>query len=223
MEVRRAAHSGRVPSGSGHPVANLPAGPRALQERRRQVPRSHRERDVELHHSDESVAGRGGEGDQRQGADRYQRREDESFAESRTAIAGVRRAARRRYDLVGQLAVLRLVDGSWPDDATPWHRRSFRSGYLSELGLVVAGESARAVQPRLLRSHRQALRSHAAAGVVECGHGQVGGQRRSRLQARFQAGRAHGAVHHESGGRGTPFCSAGRNGRWSDSRVLRAD
>ncbi|MGA2688075.1 MAG: molybdopterin-dependent oxidoreductase [Candidatus Korobacteraceae bacterium] len=35
MEVCSAAHSGRVPSGSGHPGANLPAGPRALQERRR--------------------------------------------------------------------------------------------------------------------------------------------------------------------------------------------
>ena len=124
-----------------------------------------------LHHADQSVAGRGGEGDQRQGAGRYQRREDESFAESRTAIAWLRRVARRRFYLVGQLAVLRLVDRSWSDDATPWHRRSFRSGDLSELGLVMAGESARAVQPRFVRSHRQTLRSLTPAGVVECGHG----------------------------------------------------
>ena len=35
MEIRSAAHAGRMPSGSGHPVANLSARPRTVQERRR--------------------------------------------------------------------------------------------------------------------------------------------------------------------------------------------
>ncbi len=38
----------------------------------------------------------------------------------------------------------------------------------------------------------------AQAGLVERDRAEVGGQRRSRLQARLQAGRAHGPVHHES-------------------------
>ena len=43
--------AGQLQARSGHPGADLLEGPRALQERGRQVPRSHPERDVELHHS----------------------------------------------------------------------------------------------------------------------------------------------------------------------------
>ncbi len=61
--------------------------------------------------------------------------------------------------------------GSWTEagaaDAAARHRRSFGPGHLSELGMVVADESPRAVQPRLVRSRRQALGSLAQASLVE--------------------------------------------------------
>ena len=66
-----------------------------------------------------------------------------------------------------QLALLRLLDGSRLQFAAARYRRSFRSGHLSELGLVVAGEPPRHVQPRFLRSRRQALGSQPQAGLVE--------------------------------------------------------
>ena len=53
-----------------------------------------------------------------------------------------------------------LYCGSWTEAgamiATSRDRRSFRPGHLSQLGVVVAGEPPRAVQPRLVRSGRQA-------------------------------------------------------------------
>ncbi len=110
VEECRPAASGRLPPRSGHPGANLPQGPRALQEGRRKVPRSDLERLVDVHHADEPFAGRGGEGDQRQGAGRHRGREDQGLAQSRTAAARLRHAARRRHHHVRQLALLRLVD-----------------------------------------------------------------------------------------------------------------
>ncbi len=64
-----------------------------------------------------------------------------------------------------------LYSGSWTEAGaqmqTPWHRRSFRAWHLSELGLVVAGESARDVQPRFLRSIRQAVGHGTTTSLVE--------------------------------------------------------
>ena len=42
-----------------------------------------------------------------------------------------------------------------------------RVGSLSELGMVVAGKPARALQPSILRSERQAVGSDSGAGLVE--------------------------------------------------------
>ncbi len=74
--------------------------------------------------------------------------------------------------LSAQLALLRIVDRSGCHDAAPRHRRSVRPGHLSQLGVVVAGEPPRAVQPRLVRPRRQALGSATA--------GRSGGTKASR-------------------------------------------
>ena len=51
-----------------------------------------------------------------------------------------------------------IYSGCWTEAGSQMqrarHRRSLGHGDLSELGLVVAGESARALQPRLLQSSR---------------------------------------------------------------------
>ncbi len=60
------------------------------------------------------------------------------------------------------------------------------------------------------------------SGLVERDRAEVGGQRRSRLQAGLQAARAHGPVHHESGRSRSHLRAAGRDGRRSLPRVLRA-
>ncbi len=63
-----------------------------------------------------------------------------------------------------------IYSGSWTEAGAMMqrrgHRRSFRPRHLSQLGMVVAGESPRALQSRLLRSRRQALGSFAPPGLV---------------------------------------------------------
>ena len=60
------------------------------------------------------------------------------------------------------------------------------------------------------------------AGVVERDRAEVGRQRRSRLQARLQARRSHGPVHHESRRRRAAVRAARRGNRRSVPRALRA-
>ena len=60
-------------------------------------------------------------------------------------------AERRRHDALGQLALLRLVDRGGRADPAARNRRSVRPRHLSELGMVVADEPARALQPRIVR------------------------------------------------------------------------
>ncbi len=67
---------------------------------------------------------------------------------------------------VGELALLRIVDGSRCHDPASRHRRSFRPWHLSQLGVVMAGEPPRDVQPRLVRRRRQTLGPAAATGLV---------------------------------------------------------
>ena len=117
-------------------------------------------------------------------------------------LPGFAFAARRRHHLVRQLAVLRLLDRSRGADAAPRHRRSFRPGHLSELGMVLADEPPRPVQSRLLRSQRQAVGSRPRAGLVERSAEEMGGQRCAGFQSRLQPKGSHGPVHHESGRRG---------------------
>src|SRR5207237_1071416 len=56
----------------------------------------------------------------------------------------------------------------------------------------------RNVQPRLVRSVRQALGRRAAPNLVERSGRPVGRQRCAGLQGRFEAVRSHGTLHHES-------------------------
>ena len=92
----------------------------------------------------------------------------------------------------------------------PRHRRSVRPGRLSELGMVVAGQSPRAIQPRVLRSGGQALGSDAQTGLVERKDPALGGRRRARLQARLAPEGPYGAVHHEPGRRRPHLRAAGQ-------------
>ena len=64
-----------------------------------------------------------------------------------------------------------IYSGMWTEagcaDSAARHGRSLRYGHLSELGVVVAGQPARAVQPRVVRPRRQTVGSDAEAGLVE--------------------------------------------------------
>ena len=91
------------------------------------------------------VALRGRERNQRQSARRHHRPEDQRHHQSWSATPRLRLAERRRHDLQRQLALLRVMDRSGRHDAAPRHRRSLRSRHLSQLGMVMAGESPRAV------------------------------------------------------------------------------
>ena len=102
------------------------------------------------------------------------------------------------------------LDRGGKSNSAPRHRRSVGPGHLPELGVVVAGESPRAVQPRFVRSLGQALGCDAQAGVVERVGAKLGGKRCARLQAGFQPERPHGTVHHESRRRRPDICASGR-------------
>ena len=98
--------------------------------------------------------------------------EDEYHDQGRPTASGILLAARRRHDALGQLALLRLVDRGGSIDAAARHRRSFRPRCLSELGMVVADEPARALQPRVVRCRT------ASPGIRVAGRS--GGTRRSK-------------------------------------------
>jgi hypothetical protein len=70
-------------------------------------------------------------------------------------------------------------------DAAARHGRSFRHGRLSQLGVVVAGQPARALQPRFLQHGRKSVGSGSQADLVERSLGKVGWQRRAGLQTRL--------------------------------------
>ena len=62
---------------------------------------------------------------------------------ARPTASGICMAEGRRYHHVWKLDLFRLVDRGRAANSEARHRRSFRDGRLSELGMVVAGESAR--------------------------------------------------------------------------------
>ena len=142
---------------SGNPGADLPAGSRALSEGWRRVSRSDPEPALDLHAARctrrsprwrrRSTARRSPTSPIRRG----------QHDQGGPAAARLRRAERRRHDAVRQLAVLRIVDRGGHQAAAPRHRRSVGARHLSELGVVVAGEPARHVQPRVVRSGGQAV------------------------------------------------------------------
>ncbi len=171
----------------GNPGAHFPQGPRAVSERRRQVPRPNRQSNLELHRSHQSFALRS-----RQRAEwpRDRRRHRPGHAtgdQSRPAIAGLRLPSRRRLHFERQLALVRLLDRSRPADAAARHGRPVRPGHLSQLGLVLADEPPRDVQPRLLRREWQALGPGSPPGLVERSAKTLGRQRRARFQSRLPA------------------------------------
>src|SRR5467141_4695758 len=159
MEEYGLANARRCPAGPGHRGANFPENPRAVQEGRRQVPRSHPEPDLELQRPIEPAAGGGIEGSQREGAGGSGGSSDEAANQGRPAASWLCLVERRWYDVLRQLDLLRLIHrGRQSDGAT----RSFgplKFGHTSWLGLVLAGESPRALQPRVVRRGRQALGS----------------------------------------------------------------
>ena len=123
--------------------------------------------------------------------------EHQAADQGRPAAPRLRLAQGRRHHRLRQLALLRLLDRGRQPDGAPGDGGPVGPRHLSELGLVVAGQPPRALQPRLLRSGRQAVGPRAAAGLVERGGAEVGRQRRARLQGGLPAEGPHGAVHHE--------------------------
>ena len=188
VEERRAAAAGRRAPRSGHPRADLLERARPLSEGRRQVPRSDSQPALAVHAATEPGAAGGRSRDQRAGARRHHGC-DRPGAQGRPAGAGLCLAERRRHHAVRELVVQRIVDRGGQPDGAPRHGRSVGPRHLPELGVVVAGEQARAVQPRLVRSGRQAVGSRAAADLVERGRRPLGRQRRAGLQGRFEARR----------------------------------
>ncbi|WP_258577379.1 molybdopterin-dependent oxidoreductase [Candidatus Pantoea persica] len=87
-----------------------------------------------------SVAGRGGEGEQRPGAARRLRRQRQATAEKGPAAALLRRAAQRRQHRQRLLDLRRQLDARQQPDGAPRQRRSFWAGRGFRLGLGLAGE-----------------------------------------------------------------------------------
>src|SRR5260370_1337993 len=90
---------------------------------------------------------------------------------------------RRWYNVVREVDFLRFINRSRQSDGARRSLGSFGSGHTSWLGLVLAGESARTVQPRVVRRGRQALGSNEKASLVERRPAKMGRQRRARLQS----------------------------------------
>src|SRR5436189_3936128 len=117
--------------------------------------------------------------------------------------------------------LLWLIHRSRQSDGTARSLGSFESGSASGMGMVLAGESPRALQSRVVRRRRQALGSNAKASLVERNYAKMGRQRRAGLQGRFQAQGSHGPVHYESGRRRADLCAAWSLRRWTFPGTLR--
>src|SRR5262249_32878553 len=122
----------------------------------------------------------------------------------------------RHYD-VRQLDLLRNVDRGRVASAAPRDRRSVGIRNLSQLGVVLAGQSSRSLQSRILRSWWKTLGFGAQAGLVERSATNMGWKRCPGFKPRFQPKGSLGAVNHESGGSGTFVCSDRSPSRWAIS------
>src|SRR6266851_1618281 len=109
VEESGAADPGRGALRSSHCRADLFESPRALPERGWKVPRSDLEADVELHRSIKSLAGRGVERDQRQGALGSRGPGDQAAGEERPAASWLRLVEGRRHHVLRQLDLLGFV------------------------------------------------------------------------------------------------------------------
>ena len=196
----------------------------AVQEGRRRLPRPHPQPDLEASPARGPLARGTGEGILRQGAEGRHRPEGsgQGPGEGRRAVERLCRTARRRLHFLRLLDLLRCLDGEGQPDGAARQQRSLRHRADAELGFRLAGQPAHAVQPRLLRSGRQALRSDAQADRLGRRRRQVDRFRRSGLQAGLRAGRRHESLHHEPGRRGA-FLRGGQDGGRPLPRALRAD
>ena len=175
-----------------------------------------------LHRSAQPVAGRSGEGDQRQGAGGHHRSQGQPDDQGGPATSVICLAARRWLDRVRQLDLFRKLDGGGPATGPARSRGPVRARHLSELGVELAGESPRALQPRLLQCGRQAVGPRPPPGVVERRRPKMGGKRCSGFQARLESQGPHGPVHHESGRCGPALCADWGGYRRTLPGVLRA-
>jgi formate dehydrogenase major subunit len=155
--------------------------------------------------SGEARAGRDRQGGQRQGPEVWQ------------AARDVPRSRRRRQHVGGQLDLHRLVSRERQPDAAPQRRagpeeqRSHGHGLLPGVGVVLAGEPPRALQPRLGRPRRQAV------GPEPAGHpvgrqAEAVGRRRARLLARRGPARPGipTSFHHDRRGHRPPVLERAR-------------
>jgi formate dehydrogenase major subunit len=141
-------------------VRAVPAHEEDVPDGRRQVPRSDPQPDLALRQAVQPDPGRTRDGVQRQGAGRRHRSEgpDQGAGQEGRTAGQLRAVARRRQHHVGCW----IFAGSWTaggqPDGPPRQQRPDRHRQDPELGLGLAGQPPRAVQPRLLR-HRRASRS----------------------------------------------------------------
>ena len=158
---------------------------------------------------------RTGEGIFRQGIGRCDRSQgqEQSAGQGRRATERLRGIARRRFHLVRLLAVRGQLVGEGQPDGAARQLRSVRPGADAELGLRVAGEPAHPVQPRILRSHRQTLRSETQGDRVGRCRKEMGRLRYSRHEARRSTRGRRQSVHHEPGRRGAFLCDRQDGGR----------
>ena len=105
-------------------------------------------------------AGGAGEGVQRLGAGRRARSQGPGQVPASRRASSCPASPQLQDDGIDRLRLLdlrRLLDRGGQPDGAARHRRPERAGHHPGLGLVVAGQPAHPLQPRLLRPGRQAL------------------------------------------------------------------
>ena len=145
---------------------------------------------------------------------------EQGSAGCRQAPADLRHDARRRQDLGRMLDLYRrLYRGRQHVDA-PRFERPDRPRHLPQLGLLLAGQPPRALQPRLGRPRGQAVERAQEIHVVE--RLALGRRRRAGLCPDHGARQVGRPVHHEPG-RHRAAVRPRRHARRPVPRALRAD
>src|SRR5258708_24482936 len=121
------------------------------------------------------------EGSQREGVGGSGGSSYETANQDRPAASWLCLVERRWYDVLRQLDLLRLIHRSRQSDGATRSFGPFKFGHTSWLGLVLAGESPRALHSRVLRRGRQALASNEKTSLVERKHAKIGWKLRARL------------------------------------------
>ncbi len=134
-------------------------------------------------------------------------------------LAGFRRASRRRLDDERLLDLLRCVGSDRQQHGAARQRRSDRHRADAQLGIRMAREPARALQPRVVRSVGQTVESRAQADRLE--RHDMERRRRAGFQGRREPRERHESVHHERRRR-RAFLRTREHGRRTVPRALRA-